>query len=110
MRSNIAPLKPQRTGSVRDATVDGPRRTPLAAAMEVVAGVATDAQRDAQREAQREAQRAKEKEPPKMPVRTCSLPAASPPEDSGYESVELSDSTQPQSMVSKVNGFCRVLP
>lgn len=88
----MAPLKPQRTGSVRDATVEGPRRTPLAAAL--------DAHRDA---------KAKEKEPPRMPVRTCSLPAATQPEDSGYESVELSDSTQPQSMVSiRVSGSkCR---
>lgn len=90
VRPNVAPLKPQRTGSVRDVTVDGPRRTPLAAALEIV--VPTLAKDSTE-------------EPPKMTTRTCSLPAATQPEDSGYESVELSDSAQPQSMTDSDNVY-----
>ncbi|KAJ1525900.1 hypothetical protein ONE63_009089 [Megalurothrips usitatus] len=83
----VAPLKPQRTGSVRDSTAEGPRRTPLA---EAAAGTTTTTAKD-------------NKDPPKMPTRTCSL--SSQPEDSGYESVELSDSAQPQSMTDSDNVY-----
>lgn len=84
---SVAPLKPQRTGSVRDSTAEGPRRTPLA---EAAAGTTTTTAKD-------------NKDPPKMPTRTCSL--SSQPEDSGYESVELSDSAQPQSMTDSDNVY-----
>ncbi|XP_034234359.1 mucin-5AC [Thrips palmi] len=82
-RSSVAPTKPQRTGSVRDATGDSPRRTP--SANPGSAGSNAD--------------------PVKQEAATRSCSLSSQPEDSGYESVELSDSTQPQSMTDSENVY-----
>jgi len=89
-RIGMAPHKPQRTGSVRDATAEGPKRTPLATMLTDPDGAA-DSKRPS-RQASADRQRA-------SLTRMTNLPAAVQPEDSGYESVELA-SEQAQSGVS----------